>query len=178
MLVCLDHLLHLTLTPSLNHSLTHFPLPFLLTHPPSPSLTPTLTPHSHLSLTYSLSHLHTHLHSLIYTHAHFLSHFPLLPSLTHSLTHSGQGILLVCIGLVARLVVSVLVVTGNGFTVKEKIFIAISWLPKATVQVLNTCTSPVLIIHEYHSRNCSRLSSCFHLLLVLYGVFGKDFFRV
>ena len=49
---------------------------------------------------------------------------------------SGQGILLICIGLVARLIVSVIAVTGNGFTIKEKIFIAIAWLPKATVQVM------------------------------------------
>lgn len=30
---------------------------------------------------------------------------------------------------------SVVAVTGNGFSIKEKIFIAIAWLPKATVQV-------------------------------------------
>ena len=40
-----------------------------------------------------------------------------------------------CVGLVARLIVSMIAVTGNGFTIKEKVFIAIAWLPKATVQV-------------------------------------------
>ena len=40
-----------------------------------------------------------------------------------------------CVGLVARLIVSMIAVTGNDFTIKEKIFIAIAWLPKATVQV-------------------------------------------
>ena len=36
-------------------------------------------------------------------------------------------------------------VTGNGFTIKEKIFIAIAWLPKATVQVGGI---PLAIMHN------------------------------
>ena len=39
------------------------------------------------------------------------------------------------IGLVLRILVTYSVVFGNKLNVKEKIFIALSWLPKATVQV-------------------------------------------
>ena len=42
---------------------------------------------------------------------------------------------MICVGLVFRLTVAVIAVTGNKFTIKEKAFVAISWLPKATVQV-------------------------------------------
>ena len=38
-------------------------------------------------------------------------------------------------GVTLRITIAFLAVTGNKFTVKEKLFIAISWLPKATVQV-------------------------------------------
>ena len=39
------------------------------------------------------------------------------------------------IGLVLRVLVTYSVVFGNKLKVKEKVFIALSWLPKATVQV-------------------------------------------
>ena len=39
------------------------------------------------------------------------------------------------IGLVLRILVTYSVVFGNKLNVKEKVFIALSWLPKATVQV-------------------------------------------
>ena len=48
---------------------------------------------------------------------------------------TGRGISLIVAGLVMRVLVSFFVVLGNGFTFKEKLFVAIAWLPKATVQV-------------------------------------------
>ena len=45
--------------------------------------------------------------------------------------------LLIFVGLTVRLTIAVLAVTGYKFTVKEKVFVAFSWLPKATVQVSN-----------------------------------------
>lgn len=47
----------------------------------------------------------------------------------------GLGIAVLFIGLVARLLISFAVVNGAEFNLKEKIFIAVAWLPKATVQV-------------------------------------------
>lgn len=46
----------------------------------------------------------------------------------------GRTIGILGVGLVVRLTVAVLAVTGHKFTWKEKVFVAISWLPKATVQ--------------------------------------------
>ncbi len=52
------------------------------------------------------------------------------------------------IGLVFRIAITYIVVLGNKLTVKEKIFIALSWLPKATVQVIQhlriTCSFIVI----------------------------------
>jgi len=50
----------------------------------------------------------------------------------------GLGLAVLCIGLVIRMITSFLVVSGLGFTVREKLFVAIAWLPKATVQVTST----------------------------------------
>eukprot|EP00919_Chromeraceae_sp_WS-2016_P024790 GHVR01058586.1.p1 GENE.GHVR01058586.1~~GHVR01058586.1.p1 ORF type:complete len:595 (+),score=140.75 GHVR01058586.1:170-1954(+) len=44
------------------------------------------------------------------------------------------SILLVFLGVVIRCSVAFLILWGNGFYLKEKIFIALSWMPKATVQ--------------------------------------------
>merc|ERR1712048_408833 len=46
----------------------------------------------------------------------------------------GLGIASLCIGLIVRIAVTYAVVLGNNFAVKEKLFCAIAWLPKATVQ--------------------------------------------
>ncbi|XP_038128243.1 sodium/hydrogen exchanger 9B2 isoform X1 [Cyprinodon tularosa] len=46
----------------------------------------------------------------------------------------GLGIACILIGLVVRLLFTFLVVQSGGFTLKEKVFIAVAWLPKATVQ--------------------------------------------
>lgn len=47
----------------------------------------------------------------------------------------GLGLACVFIGLVIRVLVTYLLVHFAGFNLKEKLFIAIAWLPKATVQV-------------------------------------------
>ena len=47
----------------------------------------------------------------------------------------GRGMATLAVGLVLRILVTYAVVFGNELKVKEKIFIALSWLPKATVQV-------------------------------------------
>ncbi|XP_035987068.1 sodium/hydrogen exchanger 9B2 isoform X2 [Fundulus heteroclitus] len=46
----------------------------------------------------------------------------------------GLGMACILIGLVIRLLVTFLLVHLGGFTLKEKLFIAVAWLPKATVQ--------------------------------------------
>ena len=48
---------------------------------------------------------------------------------------AGLGIAVLCIGLALRILASFLSVFGLGFNLKEKLFIPIAWLPKATVQV-------------------------------------------
>ena len=48
---------------------------------------------------------------------------------------SGKCLAVFAISVTVRLLVTYVVVLGNNLTVKEKIFVAISWLPKATVQV-------------------------------------------
>ncbi|XP_060793823.1 sodium/hydrogen exchanger 9B2 isoform X2 [Neoarius graeffei] len=46
----------------------------------------------------------------------------------------GLGAAALCIGVVVRVCVTFTVVLFAGFNLKEKIFIALAWLPKATVQ--------------------------------------------
>ena len=50
---------------------------------------------------------------------------------------SALGIATLAIGLAVRSVVSFTVTLGTGFNLKERIFITLTWLSKATVQVLN-----------------------------------------
>ncbi|XP_052237809.1 sodium/hydrogen exchanger 9B2-like [Dreissena polymorpha] len=47
---------------------------------------------------------------------------------------AGLGIATLAIGLVARSLVSITVTTGNGFNWKERVFVTLTWLAKATVQ--------------------------------------------
>ena len=54
--------------------------------------------------------------------------------------------MLIVIGLVLRLIVSFLVVLGNGFTIKEMLLVAVAWLPKATVQVWKYIYSMEILI--------------------------------
>jgi len=49
----------------------------------------------------------------------------------------GLGLAVLCIGLVLRLITSFFVVMGLGLSLGERLFVAIAWLPKATVQVTN-----------------------------------------
>lgn len=66
--------------------------------------------------------------------------------------------MIIITGLIVRVTVAVIVVTGNKFNVKEKVFIAFSWLPKATVQVcVNDEVIVTLLINHV---GCIRLS-CF-----------------
>ncbi|XP_024916479.1 sodium/hydrogen exchanger 9B2 isoform X2 [Cynoglossus semilaevis] len=46
----------------------------------------------------------------------------------------GLGLACIFIGLVIRLIVTFVLVHFGGFNLKEKLFIAVAWLPKATVQ--------------------------------------------
>ncbi|XP_072525940.1 sodium/hydrogen exchanger 9B2 [Salminus brasiliensis] len=46
----------------------------------------------------------------------------------------GLGIATLCIGLLLRVFFTFLMVLGVGFNKKEKLFISLAWLPKATVQ--------------------------------------------
>lgn len=47
----------------------------------------------------------------------------------------GWGLLALVVCLSLRVATSFLVVMGAGFSLLERLFIAIAWLPKATVQV-------------------------------------------
>ncbi|XP_036446914.1 sodium/hydrogen exchanger 9B2 [Colossoma macropomum] len=46
----------------------------------------------------------------------------------------GLGMATLCVGVVVRVLVTFAVVLFAGFNLKEKIFISLAWLPKATVQ--------------------------------------------
>ncbi|XP_043088586.1 sodium/hydrogen exchanger 9B2 [Puntigrus tetrazona] len=46
----------------------------------------------------------------------------------------GLGISTLCVGLLVRVLVTFCMVLFAGFSMKEKIFIALAWMPKATVQ--------------------------------------------
>ena len=48
---------------------------------------------------------------------------------------SGLGLTSLVIGLIIRMIVSFVAVWGTGFNWKERFFIPVAWLPKATVQV-------------------------------------------
>jgi Kef-type K+ transport system membrane component KefB len=48
----------------------------------------------------------------------------------------GRGIVVITCGLIVRVIISIVVVSGNGFNLMERIFIGAAWVPKATVQIL------------------------------------------
>lgn len=63
-------------------------------------------------------------------------------------SRAGLGVACVAIGLVVRLLATFLLVHFGGFTWKEKLFIAVAWTPKATVQVGVEETVPrVVMVH-------------------------------
>ena len=47
----------------------------------------------------------------------------------------GWGLVTLVIGLSCRVFVSFFAVMGGNLTLKERLFVALAWLPKATVQV-------------------------------------------
>jgi hypothetical protein len=47
----------------------------------------------------------------------------------------GFGLLVLLIGLIFRCLAAFIAVLGLGFNVKERLFVTVAWLPKATVQV-------------------------------------------
>lgn len=48
---------------------------------------------------------------------------------------AGVGVGTLLIALTVRILVTYVCVLCAGFTVREKVFIALAWMPKATVQV-------------------------------------------
>jgi len=46
----------------------------------------------------------------------------------------GLAVLVICLGLIIRLLISQLAVLGGDLNMKERIFVSFAWLPKATVQ--------------------------------------------
>ena len=65
---------------------------------------------------------------------------------------AGLGFAVLLIGLVFRLLVSFLAVFRAGFNMKEKLFIPLAWLPKATVQV--SITIAIQIFASFGSPFC------------------------
>ena len=47
----------------------------------------------------------------------------------------GKAFALLTMAMVVRLIVTFIVVSGHELSIKDKIFVAIAWSPKATVQV-------------------------------------------
>ena len=54
---------------------------------------------------------------------------------------SGKAFGLLTVAMVIRVIVTFLVVSGNNLSIKDKLFVAIAWSPKATVQVNNRVQS-------------------------------------
>jgi NhaP-type Na+/H+ or K+/H+ antiporter len=50
------------------------------------------------------------------------------------LAYIKGGLMILAVGLLARLAVSYVAVCGAEFNLRERLFIALAWLPKATVQ--------------------------------------------
>ncbi|PSC74772.1 mitochondrial sodium hydrogen exchanger 9B2-like [Micractinium conductrix] len=59
-----------------------------------------------------------------------------------------KSLIIICTGLAVRLGVTLLVMGGFGYSWKEKIFYAVSWTPKATVQAALSA-APLALIKEY-----------------------------
>ncbi len=64
--------------------------------------------------------------------------FPEKPAITPDyflVPLAGLGVAVLFIGLSVRIIISFLAVFRLGLNMKEKLFIPLAWLPKATVQV-------------------------------------------
>lgn len=70
------------------------------------------------------------------THTHKLSGEAGVGNKDHHVSSiPGLGLACIAIGLLIRVLVTFGLVHFGGFSLKEKLFIAVAWLPKATVQV-------------------------------------------
>jgi len=58
----------------------------------------------------------------------------------------GLGLAVLFIGLVLRVIVSFFVVMGLRLTIREQLFVALAWLPKATVQVRSWLPGFVMLL--------------------------------
>ena len=56
---------------------------------------------------------------------------------------TGRGMAVIVVGMIPRLAVVYLMVSRNNFSRKEKLFLVLSWIPKATVQVQYNFISPL-----------------------------------
>lgn len=59
----------------------------------------------------------------------------------------AKSIAIVSLGSSVRLCAAFLAVSGNGFSTRERLFISLSWLPKATVQAA-LCSFPLQLVRE------------------------------
>ncbi|VDK71417.1 unnamed protein product [Anisakis simplex] len=64
-----------------------------------------------------------------------------------------KGILIIAIGLVFRTLAAFCATFCSGFKLKEQIFIAFAWIPKATVQVFFAALSPIVLDMAEHESN-------------------------
>lgn len=60
----------------------------------------------------------------------------------------GYGLAVLAIGITIRIIFSYVAVLGGDLTMKERIFVALAWLPKATVQA---ALGPVALDSLYNS---------------------------
>jgi solute carrier family 9B (sodium/hydrogen exchanger), member 1/2 len=54
------------------------------------------------------------------------------------LSAAGMGLAVLGIGLLFRIAATFFVVFRMGLTLKEKLFVTVAWIPKATVQVISS----------------------------------------
>lgn len=59
-----------------------------------------------------------------------------------------KAIGIVCLGLAVRMLITFMTMCGSGFSVKEKLFFAFAWTPKATVQAALSA-APLTLIQKY-----------------------------
>eukprot|EP00889_Picochlorum_renovo_P005307 jgi/Picre1/32337/NNA_007683.t1 len=59
-----------------------------------------------------------------------------------------KAIAIVCLGVVVRMLITFITMCGSGFSIKEKLFFAFAWTPKATVQAALSA-APLTLIQKY-----------------------------
>ena len=73
-------------------------------------------------------------------------------------------------GLVVRLIVSQLAVLGGDLSLKERLFVALAWLPKATVQAaigpIALDKAKQLLVSSYPDLDCSNVSDSVTMMAV------------